>query len=537
MDAQLRAAWCHVLGLEEADIRNDSNFFTEGGDSVTAMRLITAARERNVALDTETIFNHPVLTDMATLCRPTEPDNISEVHPMPELDGSVAQACAEACGIPRDLIEDIFPTTDFQLMVFHQHIAFGAMMLQTVFEISGAFDLDLLRQTWQLLHDKNQILRTRLVKHGDQILQVVVNDKVHWGSGYNLSKYKASDMSKRVGSGDPLFRYAIVSEGDRSFVVWTCHHCGFDGWSRRLIMDKLQEGLLDLTKLKSEPQGPTFRSFVKWKSSQSDKKNKAVAFWKRYLAGEYKDLEGIQRPSPDYVRLSCSQLSRTIEKNAAGTDLSVTLPTIGHAAWALAVGSLWSTDDVLFATVKMGRQMARDSPLSRVESIMGPMMVMNPVRVRLRKDMPVGGFLQQMQDQLISTIQYEHEGWSTFRDCLGTQVILPGMIDWHPIGSDLFSRVLGYKAPNGQVGYLKPRRELSANFTINSSMLVDIYEHERHLDMRVSYDANIWEEKLVNKLVDTFTDVLTKMLSSRCCKVAELLRDRAEGMTRLKARL
>lgn len=58
-------------------------------------------------------------------------------------------------------------------------------------------------------------------------------------------------MSKRVGSGDPLFRYAIVNEDERRFVVWTCHHCGFDGWSRRLIMDKLQEGLLDLAKLKS----------------------------------------------------------------------------------------------------------------------------------------------------------------------------------------------------------------------------------------------------------------------------------------------
>lgn len=102
-------------------------------------------------------------------------------------------------------------------------------MLQTVFEMRVSFNQKLLRQTRQQQQNKNQILRTRHVKHKDRILQVVVNDTIQRESGYNLAKYKASDMSKRVGSGDPLFRYAIVSEGDRSFLVWTCHQGGFDG--------------------------------------------------------------------------------------------------------------------------------------------------------------------------------------------------------------------------------------------------------------------------------------------------------------------
>lgn len=155
-------------------------------------------------------------------------------------------------------------------------------------------------------------------------------------------------------------------------------------------------------------------------------------------------MEGLRRPFPDYVRLSCSQLSRTINiKKATGMDLSDTLSTIGPAAWALAVGSLWNIENVIFASVKIGRQMAKDSPLPRVESIMGPMMAMIPLRVRLRKDITFGEFiLQQKQDQLISTIQHEHEAWSTFRECLGAQAILPGTMDWHPLGSDPFSRIL-----------------------------------------------------------------------------------------------
>ena len=535
MDAQLRAAWCDVLGLKTSDISSDSNFFTKGGDSVTAMRLVTAVRERNIALDAQIIFKYPEFMDMAKHCRPREPDKESEVDTRPI--GNVIQSCAKTCGVQADLIEDIFPATDFQLMVFHQHIESGAMMLQTVFEIVGAFDRDLLRQVWQLLHDKNQILRTRLVEHGDQLLQIVVNDTIQWDNDYNLDRYKASDMSKRVGSGDALFRYATVSEGERNFLVWTCHHGGFDGWTRRLIMDKFQEVLSDLTKLRSEPHGPTFKSFVTWTQSQSYRKSQAAAFWAQYLDG-YRILRAIQPSSSNYVPLISSQLCKTIEvRRIVGPTSTVTLATHGHAAWAVALGSLWSVDDVLFVTVKMGRQMARDSPLLKVESIMGPMMTVNPVRASLRKATTVGDFLQQMQHQLIATNPFEHEGFSTLMQRFGQGVVLPGMIDWHPLGSDIFSRTLQHKASNGETSYLKPRRDLSVNFTINSSMLVDIYEHQDYLDVRVSYDASIWEEKLVGKLVDSFADILTKMLLSRECTVGELLSSGATGTKQLKSRL
>lgn len=411
---------------------------------------------------------------------------------------------------------------------------FGSVMIMLT------ADPDLLRQICQLLQEKNQILRTRLVKHNDQVLQVVVSDTIQWGSGYSLGKYKASDMSKRVGLGDSLFRYAIVREGDRSFFVWICHHSGFDGWTRRLIMDQLQEGFIDMVKLRSEPQSSTYKSFVDWKHSQSDKRIQAIAFWKQYLAAGFKCLEGVHRPRLDYVPLGSSEIAKRIETKAVGTktigtNSFVTLSTIGYASWALAIGSLWGVEDILFATMRMGRQMARDSLLYRVESIMGPTIAVTPVRVGLCKDMTIGDFLQQMQSELISTVPYEHEGWSGLVDFVGAGATLPGMIDWHPLGSDLFSRTLRYKTPSGEEGYLKPRRDLSVNLTTNLSMLVDIYEHEHHLDLRVTYDANIWEKKLVRKLVDTFTTILAKVLYSGDRKVGELLQ--GGGMTRLKARL
>ena len=123
--------------------------------------------------------------------------------------------------------------------------------------------------------------------------------------------------------------------------------------------------------------------------------------------------------------------------STADMKSSVALATIGHAVWAKAVGRRWRIKDVSFATIKMGGQMARDRPLHRAEPIMGHLIAVGLVRVGLRKDMTVGDLLQHMQDELVSTIQHEHEGSSAMIEHLG-----PGMIDWHPLRSDTASQIL-----------------------------------------------------------------------------------------------
>ena len=69
---------------------------------------------------------------------------------------------------------------------------------------------------------------------------------MQWECGSDLAEYKASDKSERVGSGDPFFRYTIVTKGDKNLFIWTCYHGGFDDWTRRLIIDQVQEGLSNL---------------------------------------------------------------------------------------------------------------------------------------------------------------------------------------------------------------------------------------------------------------------------------------------------
>ena len=66
MEARLKAAWCQVFDMEDDELDSDSHCFQEGGDSVAAMRLITVAEGQKILIDNGTIYDFPVLKDMAS---------------------------------------------------------------------------------------------------------------------------------------------------------------------------------------------------------------------------------------------------------------------------------------------------------------------------------------------------------------------------------------------------------------------------------------------------------------------------------------
>ncbi|KAL2157846.1 hypothetical protein VTH06DRAFT_4898 [Thermothelomyces fergusii] len=65
MEKQLQELWASVLNLPMESITADEDFFTQGGDSVGAMRLAAAARQRGIVLAVSSIFQSPKLSEMA----------------------------------------------------------------------------------------------------------------------------------------------------------------------------------------------------------------------------------------------------------------------------------------------------------------------------------------------------------------------------------------------------------------------------------------------------------------------------------------
>ena len=193
----LAALWHEVLKIPVSQIGADDNFFSSGGDSLSAMRL-AAKSTSGISLSVSDIFRHPILSDMAALAQESidnilspvavniEPFELIRPIQSPKV---VKKALAAKCRVSDQAIEDAYPCTPLQegLMVL-SILNPGAYVSQKAFKLPGAMDLAKFRKAWEFAIASNPILKTAIVQTDSaQALQVVLNQPLQWRSAKILT--------------------------------------------------------------------------------------------------------------------------------------------------------------------------------------------------------------------------------------------------------------------------------------------------------------------------------------------------------------
>ena len=504
MEARLKAAWCQVLDMEDDELDSDSHFFQEGGDSVAAMRLITVAEGQKISLDNGTIYDFPVLKDMASNSQEFDPTTEIDLPNITNLDEDLVQACAKACKVEPQAIEDIFPATKAQanLIAFHQKD--GSFMPQNVFQIHGPAKKDRIREVFEVIRQKNQILRTRIVKHNGAVYQVVVKGAAQWYEGKSLSEYKNQVYSKDgwVKYGDPLFRYAFIEEGRNLYFAYTSQHAGYDGWTNHMIFDAFEEGLRDLEVLRQKSVRAQYKQYTEWFERRAAKKDdvaKSMNYWRSYLEGfqgfanRYSVAPGTHMANPT------GRLTKIMPFKKQASAFS--LATMAHVAWAISLGNIYQHDDILFWAVTSGRRPPRGEPLPGIESVMGPVPSGIHLRTRFRADQTIEDLVQGTQDHMIATIPHQR-GVGHAREVLGPLYLYQTNFNWHSIGNDIPARVIDFENEDGSITRLEGRRDLQSPFKGPIPFVLDVWEHRDHLRVIAKWDQKLYSEDRVALMMD-----------------------------------
>ncbi|KAL8925486.1 MAG: hypothetical protein Q9172_002203 [Xanthocarpia lactea] len=239
MAEQLRKFWSDVPDVHEEDIQDNTNTFEVGGDSVTAMHLVTAALESNTRLDVDVVFSYPKLMDMAAKCT-TSQDAAPEVDAEDMLDPALLHHCAEECAVSVDMIDDIYPATQLQIRLLQMTKEPGVLVEFLVMEVQGTQHTSRIQAVFELMQDRNAILRTRFVEVPDQgSFQVVVVKPITWATGNDILAYIAKEKNRPFGFGKPLTN-GLINQNNQIYIVWTAHHSVQDEWCRKLLLDDLE---------------------------------------------------------------------------------------------------------------------------------------------------------------------------------------------------------------------------------------------------------------------------------------------------------
>lgn len=422
----LQALWAEALNMEPNMIGLNDSFVCLGGDSIIAMRLVAAARERGLKLNVANIFQNPTLSGQANSTIPIE-DTLAMHNHTPEpftLVNGAENAMRllydgiSQYGIFDKDIEDIYPCTPFQESLMALSVRQpGSYVAQQVFKLQSNLiqDLQTFQRAWQNVVQANTVLRTVIIpSESAGLIQVVIKRKIEWSSAPNLEDYIRESDDNPMGFGSVLARYGFTINGNEGYFVWTMHHAVYDAWSISLILKQLERefGILRLEypmheTLKISKDLPLkFSVFVE--SLKDLHRENAEAFWRDQFAGEIPQVFPQCNSGALYQPTAFSEISFNIPKRSGSNQ---TLATIIRAAWALVVSKYASSHNIVFGMTLSGRTGITQG----MDQLVGPTVTTVPVRIRFDPLTPVNTFLAEIQSQAFQMVSYEQFGLTNIR--------------------------------------------------------------------------------------------------------------------------
>lgn len=406
----LRQIWSQTLQKDADTIRLHDNFFALGGDSVMAMKLVSLCKTKNLDLSVTRAFTHPTLLEMARIVSPGDLQPVVETPPFSMIDQTIEKVCLEAanaCGLDKAAIEDIYPCTPTQESLFTFSLkSVKPYIAQRVACLPRDVSIDSWKSAWEEVVATTPMLRTRVAQlDGHGLRQVVVSGSVTWQHTNDLAEYLTKDQEQRMDLGQPLARYAIIDQSadGKRYMVWTVHHVLYDGWSEPQILRNVRKAMQGhRTRMPAQ-----MRDFVRHVRGTD---NMAMReFWRQELRGavgpQFPPL-----PSRDFLPIPDTTIERQVSFTQSDS-FPFTSATVIRAAWALVASQHSGSGDVVFGETLTGR----DIHLQGVESIIGPLIATVPIRIRVEGGITVESYLRSVQRVLLERIPYQHMGMQHIR--------------------------------------------------------------------------------------------------------------------------
>jgi amino acid adenylation domain-containing protein/non-ribosomal peptide synthase protein (TIGR01720 family) len=512
VEITLARLWVEVLKLGADTVGAEDSFFRLGGDSISAMRLVTASRKHGVILNVANVFAQPKLAEMAATAVVLTSDELTteaNVVAVPfELISStdkrrIQDFAAAECGVHLDAIEDIYPCSRLQEGLISLSTRDpGSYVAQPTYRLPATIDVPRFKAAWNKVIAHEAILRTRVI-HNDEFgfLQVVVKEEPEWQTLAHLEEIREVHRQLPATPGGPLISFTIVGEGtDSPCFVWTAHHAVYDGWSWSTLFNQVEACYKDLSS--DIPATVPFSRFIKYLSTL--KQEESDKFWLSHLDGITAP-QFPQLPSPDYNVQTTSQLFHTIQTSRR-SDMEVTVPSLIRAAWGLLLATYSGSDDILWGETNSGRE----APVLDIERIVGPTLTTAPVRLQLNRDLSVRDYLQATQRQAATSLPYQFAGLQNIRKLSAETAVacdfqsFLGIVagdNLQDVESDLWS--------------MQSTGTLGTNF-FSYALVFNCTVEKDSIKVEVLYDSLITETWYIERMLQQFDFIVNCFGSSDC---------------------
>ncbi|MDX6500089.1 MAG: hypothetical protein QOG23_3349 [Blastocatellia bacterium] len=367
-EEKLAAIWSEVLRLERVGVHD--NFFESGGHSLLAAQVVARVRaEFSIERSLRWLFESPTVALMvSSLASAGAPDDDSLVQ---TIDPSARSGDAP------------LSFTQQQFWLLDQAEPDSCYNICTALKIEGPLEVQRLQQALELIVERHEILRTKVVMKGDGPVQVIAPSM---RLPFDVSDLRQLSVPEREAeirrlvrtesespfdlSVGPLLRIKLLSTGeDENVLLVTVHHFVCDGWSVGVLLRELATLYRDSDAGRSAslPQlRIQYADYALWQRQrlQGPWFERQLEYWRKQMAGAAPILDlptDYSRPekrtvkgAQDSIRLSAN-LSGAIEKlsRQEGVTLFMTL----LAAFQTLLFRYSGQEDIVVGSPVAGRSM------------------------------------------------------------------------------------------------------------------------------------------------------------------------------------
>ncbi|WP_232718593.1 non-ribosomal peptide synthetase [Gordonia metallireducens] len=416
----IASVWAEVLDRPVESFDADSDFFADGGTSLSATQ-VTSRLSASTGADIAARVLFEART-MAELARRVN-DLVSPTS------GPVAAPLPAPARLP---VPDPLPLAYPQRrMWIHHHVdpTSTAYHVPVLMRIRGRVDLARLRKAVDEVVGAHPVLRTvypdspagpiqRRIEHRSPVLAhhlVEVGDEdVEIAVRRQVTEYLRTPFDLE---NEPGFRAAVfeVETSDDAiddtdlYLAAVLHHITIDGWSIRVLLADLMRAYEGERLAVAADEAFTYADFTQWQIARLGDAADGdslfahqIRYWTDTLADAPEPLRLPGHRDPDAAgvtgRIGASVPAPAIHQTAKA--LSATVFQVAHAALSATLGQLTGQWDVLVGVPVHGRS------APEWESVVGMFVNTVALRTRLRPDTPVREAVEQVRDVALAALAH-----------------------------------------------------------------------------------------------------------------------------------
>lgn len=502
VEKSLVAIWGKVLQVSKIGISD--NFFENGGHSLKAMKVINKiAEELGIRLELRDIFEYATVEELATYI--SNKNNVME---------EIAVAKEEQ--------REYYPMSSAQKRIFvvsqldSTHTAYN---MPQVYEVVGKLDIIRLQSAFHELTNRHEVCKTRFyMLENEAVQEVDCNIECEFTCEV-VEDFNVEELLKRfvrpfVFAEGGLIRLKIVQYKEQYYLFLDVHHIISDGMSMSIIFKELS----DLYSKKTLPKlNIQYKDYCIWLQQCNIEKQKG--YWLKEFEG---DIPIVELPY-DYKRGEIQSFRGNILNRVIDSDTrqrliefskksQTTEFMIFTSAIMIALGKYSNQEDIIIGSPVYGRTN------SEVENLVGVFVNTLALRGDINGEKSYLDFLKEIKETALRA--YENQEYQ-FDDLIDTLEIKRD-ISRNPLFDVMFSYQNNDSVElNIDNVFIKPVEHKFESQKFDLTFYISDSESDVY-DLSVGYCTDLFMEKTVQKIMDSFLDVIQSILLDENQKIKEI---------------